>query len=177
MRLTTSSDEILCASEDECLHPRRRPSRRAGTEGAIFVVGVVAVQTFLTPPRYANTVARLLATKNDRVELLAFVVGAVIKRSVAELHYVLRGGKSCAPIVVDDGGFDDNRRSRTILVAASAAAHAWAGLREFRRQFGRRSNSDCLFSAPDAATIVPRGVVDRCAWLPLNRRNAPQHFP
>ena len=29
-----SSDEILCAGEDECLHPRRRPSHRARTEGA-----------------------------------------------------------------------------------------------------------------------------------------------
>ena len=151
-----SSDEILCASEDGCLHPRRRKRYRARAEGAMFVVGVVAVQTFLTPSRYGNTVARLLAstelspslpvcfcvggaiaiqwrlverseTNNDRVELVTFDVGAAArqqKRSLAELHYVQHVGKSCAPIVVIDDGFDDNRRSRTILVNASAAADA-----------------------------------------------------
>ena len=64
---------------------------------------------------------------NDRVELVTFDVGAAArqqKRSLAELHYVQHVGKSCAPIVVIDDGFDDNRRSRTILVNASAAAHA-----------------------------------------------------
>ena len=44
-----SSDEILCASEDECLHPRRRNRYEARTEGAIpsaassLVVAVAAV--------------------------------------------------------------------------------------------------------------------------------------
>ena len=108
-----SSDEILCASEDECLHPRRRKDHRARTGGAIFVVGVVAVQTFLSLPRYANTVARLVAstepspslpgrfcvgaiaiqwrlversdTKNDRVELVTFDVSAATRRQKRSL--------------------------------------------------------------------------------------------
>ena len=33
-----SSDEILCAVEDECLYHRRRPSHRVRTEGAILSV-------------------------------------------------------------------------------------------------------------------------------------------
>ena len=135
------------------------------------------MHTFLTPPRYADSVSRLPAstepapslpgrlcvvgalagqwrlvelsdTKNDRVELVAFSVGAAKRqqeRSFAALHFVQHGGKSCAPIVVNDDGFDDNRRSRTILVHASAAALACAELREFRHQLGTRSVSDCLF--------------------------------
>ena len=173
MRLVASPDEILCACEDECLHPRRRNDHRARTEGVMFVVGVVAVQTFLTPPRKASTVARLLAStlpspsrlcvvgataiqwrlversakNNDRVELVTFDVGAAArqqKRSLAELRNVQHGGESCAPIVVTDG-FDDNRRSRTILVNASAAAHVCAQLCACSRQFGTRCISDCLF--------------------------------
>ena len=151
-----SSDEILCAGEDECLYPVRRPSHGARTEGAIFVAGVVAVQTFSTPPRHANTVARLLAstgvganavqwrlvecsgTKNDREELV--------------------GGR-CAPIVANDDGIDDNRRSRPIFVNASAAAHAGSELREFRRQFGTRSISDCCLFALDVATVGPAALL------------------
>ena len=77
------------------------------------------------------------------------------KRSFAELHYVRHVGKSCAPIVVTDDGFDDNRRSRTVLVNASAAANACAELREFRRQFGTRSISGCLcFAARSAASSI-----------------------
>ena len=182
------SDEILCAREDECLHPRRRESHRARTEGSIFVVGVVAVQTFLTPPRCANNAARLLAstepssslpgllcvvgaiaiqwrlvdrsdTKRDRVESVTFDVGAAArqqKRLLAELHYVQHGGESCAPIVVTDDGFDDSIRSRTILVNASAAAHASAELCAFSRQFGMRCISDCLFCARCSHRRVPQ---------------------
>ena len=58
--IMASSDEILCSGEDECLRPRRRPQHGAQTEGGIFVVGVLAVQTSLTPPGYAGVVARLL---------------------------------------------------------------------------------------------------------------------
>ena len=49
VRLMASSGEILCASKDECLHPRRRRRYRATTEGAIpsavssIVVAVAAV--------------------------------------------------------------------------------------------------------------------------------------
>ena len=114
-RLMASSDEILCDSGDECLHARRRKRKRARTEGAIFVVGVVAVQTFLTTKmcrcrcvvvgiswtravsasRFCVVGAievqwRLVecsGTKNNRVELVAFDVGAAVrqqKRSFAE---------------------------------------------------------------------------------------------
>ena len=119
-------------------------------------------------------------TNNDRVELVAFDVvaaGPQQKRSFAELHYLQHGGKSCTPIVVIDGGFDDNRRSRTILVNASAAAHACVELREFSRQLGTRCISDCFFFAPCVATVVSRNLVDRCSWLSLYRRNAARHSP
>ena len=101
-------------------------------------------------------------------------------KNVLLLSYtdVQHGGKSCAPIVVIDDGFDDKRGSRTILVNASATAHACAELREFSRQFGTRCLSDCLFFfAPDVATVVSRNLVDRCLWLPLHQRNAPRHVP
>ena len=41
VRLMASSDEILCASEDECLHPRRRKRYKARSEGAILRCSVV----------------------------------------------------------------------------------------------------------------------------------------
>ena len=113
-------------------------------------------------------------------ELVTFDVGAAArqqKRLLAELHCVQHGGKSCTPIVVTDDGSDDNRRSRTILLNASAAAHACAALCAFSRQFGTRCISDWLFFfAPDVATVVSRNLVDRCSWLPLSRRNAPRQF-
>ena len=107
-------------------------------------------------------------TNNERVELVTFDVGAAArqqKRSLAELHYVQHGGKSCAPIIVTDDGFDDNRHSRAILVNASAAAHAFAELCAFSRQFGRKCISDCLFflrpmlprSCPATSLIGARG--------------------
>ena len=152
-----SSDEILCAGEDECLHSRRK-RYEVRTEGAIFVVGVVAVQAFLTPPRSLNIVARLLAptepspslpgrfgvvgaiaiqwrlversdTKNDREKLVAFDVGAAARQQKRSFAEF----KSCAPIVVTDDGFDDNCCSRTIPANACAAAHACAELRDFSR--------------------------------------------
>ena len=126
----------------------------------LCVVGAVATQWRLVERS---------DTKNDRVDLVTFDFGAAVRqqnRSLAELHYVQHGGKSCAPIVVTGGGFDDNRRSRTILVNACAAAHACAELCAFSRQFGTRCISDCLFLAPDVATVVSRNLVDRCSWLP-----------
>ena len=120
-------------------------------------------------------------TNNERVELVTFDVGAAArqqKRSLAELHYFQHGGKSCAPIIVTDDGFDDNRRSRAILVNASAAAHAFAELCAFSRQFGTKCISGCLFFfAPDVATVVSRNLVDRCSWLLLYRRSPPRHVP
>ena len=40
-----------------------------------------------------------------------------------------------------------------------------------------KSISDCLVVAPDVAAVVARGLVDRCSWLPLVRRNPPLNFP
>ena len=58
----------------------------------VCVAGAIAVQWRLV---------ERTGTKNDRVELVAFDVGAAArqqKQSFAELHYVQHGGKSCAPI-------------------------------------------------------------------------------
>ena len=95
----------------------------------LCVVGAVATQWRLVERS---------DTENDRVELVTFDVGAAARqqnRSLAELHYVHHCGKSCAPIVVTGDGFDDYRRSRTILLNVCAAAHAFAELCAFSRQF------------------------------------------
>ena len=74
------SDDILCGSEDECLHPRRRPRHRVRTEGAIFFVGA--------PPRHANLVARLL--NPCRLCQVAFACSSKIGRmkTVGEGYYL-----------------------------------------------------------------------------------------
>ena len=103
------------------------------------------------------------STKNDRVQFVAVDVNAAArqqKRSFAELHRVQHGGKSGAPIVVTDDGFDANRRSRTILVNASAAAYACASS-HVRKE--RDASAIVCFFEPDVATIVSRNLVDRCS--------------
>ena len=199
-----SSDEILCASEDECLHPRRKESHGARTEGAIFVVGVVAVQTFLTPPRYANTVARLLVsteplpslpgrlcvvgaiaiqwrlversdTKNDRVELVTFDVGAAARQQKRSLAITFSMAVSLA------------LRSLLLMMVlmTTAAPSLLTRLRLLTR--ARSCRRSHVSSERDASAIVffcarcshrrvPRNLVDPCSWLPLYRRNAPRHF-
>ena len=86
------------------------PEPAPSLPGRLCVVGAPAIQWRLVERS---------DTKNDRVELVAFDAGAAAreqKRSFAKLPFVQHGGKSCAPIVDAGDGFDDNRRSRTILV-------------------------------------------------------------
>ena len=173
---------------------------RARTEGTIFVAGVVAAQTFLTPPGCAGVVVRLLGSAGPAPSLPCrlCVFGNVLaqrkivwswwpstwalrldnKNDRLPSHDVHYGGKSCAPSVVYDDGVDDNRRSRTILVGASAAAHVCAELREFRHQFGTRSISVyLLFCARCGRRRVPRSRWSLlwCSWLPLCWRNRLLH--
>ena len=56
MRRMASSDGNICAREDAGLRPRKRPRHEASTEGTVFLVAVVGVQTYLTQPKYADAV-------------------------------------------------------------------------------------------------------------------------
>ena len=63
------------------------------------------------------------------MELVAFDVGAAARQQKRSLAITFSVVVSLAllSLLLDDG-FDDNRRSRTIFVKASAAAHACAEL-------------------------------------------------
>ena len=58
-----ASSEILCASEGECLHPRRRPSHRAITEGAIPSVDSSIVMVAVPVLNVGQSVRGLLSAK------------------------------------------------------------------------------------------------------------------
>ena len=166
------------------------------------------VQTFTTPPTYADAVAQWLAsagpapilpgrlctvtpvavswrlvqrsdTKDDRVELVAFHMDRACRRrtrTLAEIRYFQHVGDTCDPILVRGDGYEKKRRSPTILADMSAGANACKELRELRHHFGMKSIRDFFF-APGVAAVVARGLVDRCSWNQLVRRNAPRNTP
>ena len=90
VRGMASSVEILCASEDTGFRPRRRPQYGASIEGTVFLVGV-AVQTFLTTPKYADGVAQLLASTGPAPSLPVRVAPLVL----SQLSGVQRCEKLC----------------------------------------------------------------------------------
>ena len=82
-----ASSEILCASEGECLHPRRRPSHRAITEGAIPSVdsSIVAVASLDVEAAVVAAVPVLNVGQSVRGLLSAKVPNSLF----AEAHRVL----------------------------------------------------------------------------------------
>ena len=62
VRQLASSGAVLVRPRRHRFRPRRRPRHTASAEGGVFLVAVVAIQTTLTPPKYADAVALLLAS-------------------------------------------------------------------------------------------------------------------
>ena len=122
------------------------PRHKASTEGAVFIVAVVAVQTFLTAPKYADAIPQLLASSGPATSLPGCLCmgGAVAVQwrvgKRCEKPWLFKAVRSSTRLLSHPSGFTPKKKRAEQLLGTnkSHCEPFWASMKPFPATVGEQ---------------------------------------